>query len=201
MDEHHLYHPTYIKLLCLYSTEGCVQGRGDYTNNTEFQFFRKKSCRDPLHSCVDYAMLLNCTQVLGWSPWCCFVVFNQNKQQNPSCSPPVSFQWVGCILSSQVSSLLLLIYPEARTQAGHGIGFHRVMLRGCWARSTVLDWEHTELVQVHQGTENTQSVHSPCDFLFQEPGANMSIMGLLVPYPSYLSRDANKDNPEMDVYS
>lgn len=125
----------------------------------------------------------------------------KTNSKTPSCSPPVSFQWVGCILSSQVSSLLLLIYPEAGTQAGQGIGFHRVMLRGCWARSTVLDWEHTELVQVHQGTENTQSVHSPCDFLFQEPGANMSIMGLLVPYPSHLSRDANKDNPEMDVYS
>lgn len=108
MDEHHLYHPTYIKLLCLYSTEGCVQGRGDYTNSPELQFFRKKkSCREPLHSCVDYAMLLNCTQVLRWSLLCCFVVFNQNKQQNP-------FLFSSSLFSvSRLYSLFRVLQPSA----------------------------------------------------------------------------------------
>lgn len=148
---------------------------GEITQQHRVSVFqrKKKSCRDPLHSIVDYAMLLNCTHKCWGDHFYVILLFlTKTNNKSPSCSPSASIQWVDCILFSQVSSLLLLTYPEAvETQAGQSIGFNRVMLRGCWARSSVPDWEHTELVRVHQGTENTQSFHSPCDFLFQESGA------------------------------
>lgn len=153
-------------------------------------------------------MLLNCTHKCWGDHFHVILLFlTKTNNKSPSCSPSASIQWVDCILFSQVSSLLLLTYPEAvGTQAGQSIGFNRVTLRGCWARSSVPDWEHTELVRVHQGTENTQSSTVPVISSSRslEPYslvANMSIIGHLVPYPSYLSRGANKDHLGMDVYS